>query len=73
MKIPVIAHSNSKNPGIDKDLLNTLHVYVNQPPLQGKANKAVTSALAEYFHTKKGNIILLKGAKSKNKLFEVLL
>ena len=73
MKISVIAHPNSKKVRVEKDLLNTLHIYVSQPPLEGKANKAIIEALAKYYHAKKGNIILLSGEKSKNKLFEILL
>ena len=71
MKISVIVHPNSKNPRIEKDLINSWHVYVNQPPLEGKANKAVIGALAEHFQTKKGNIILLKGAKSKTSFLKL--
>ncbi len=71
MKISVIAHPNSKKPRIEKDLLDSLHVYVKEPPLEGKANKAVIEALEEYFHTKKNKIFLLSGEKSKNKLFEI--
>ncbi|MEK7165990.1 MAG: DUF167 domain-containing protein [Patescibacteria group bacterium] len=72
MKISVIAHPNSKKPRIENDLLDTLHVYVNQPPLEGKANKAVILALAEYFQVKKGNVLLISGEKSKHKQFEIL-
>lgn len=72
MKVPIITHPNSKKPRIEKDLFDTLHVYVNQPPLEGRANKAVIEGLAKYFNTKKGKIILLSGAKSKNKIFEII-
>lgn len=72
MKIAVIVHPNSKKERIEKDLLETIHVYVNQPPLEGKANQATISALANYFKTSKSNVKLLSGAKSKHKLFEVL-
>ena len=41
MIITVIAHPNSKKPRVEKDLFGTLHIYVSQPPLEGKANKAV--------------------------------
>lgn len=71
MKITVVVHPNAKREHIEKDLLDSLHVYVNQPPLEGKANKATISALAEYFKTSKGNIKLIQGAKSKYKLFEI--
>ncbi len=71
MKISIIAHPNSKRPRIEKDLLNTLHVYVSAPPLEGKANKAVIEALSEHFRVKKRNVIFLSGQKSKNKTFEI--
>ena len=72
MKISVIAHPNSKKPRIDKDLLGVLHVYVNAPPLEGKANKAVTEALADYFKVKRSQVILVSGDRSKNKIFEIV-
>lgn len=71
IKISVITHPNSKNPRIEKDLVGVVHVYVHEPPLEGRANRAVVVALAEYFRTKKSNVILLSGAKSKCKLFEI--
>jgi len=72
MKVIIIAHPNAKNPRIEKDLEGTLHVYVNKPPLEGKANKAIIESLAKFFNTKKNNIMLLSGEKSKHKVFEVL-
>ena len=71
MKISVIAHPNAKKPRIEIDLLDTLHVYVNAPPLEGKANRALLEALAEHFQTKRSNLLLISGEKSKNNLFEV--
>ncbi len=71
MKINVIAHPNSKRPRVEKDLLEILHVYVSEPPLERKANNAIREALAKYFNVKKSGVILISGEKSKNKLFEV--
>lgn len=71
MQISVTVHPNSKKPRIEEDLFNGLHVYVNQPPLEGRANLAVTQALTEYFKVKKYNITLLSGAKSKQKIFKI--
>ncbi len=53
MKVPVIVHPNAKKPRIEKDLLDILHVYVHEPPLEGKANKAIVRSLAEHFNVKK--------------------
>lgn len=71
MKISVITHPNAKQSRIEKDLLETIHVYVHEPPLEGKANAAVILALAEYFHIKKCQVTLFQGKKSKNKVFEI--
>ncbi len=72
MRLEVVVHPNSKNPRVEKDLTGMLHVYVNAPPLEGKANQAVIESLASFLNTKKSKIILLKGAKSKRKVFEIL-
>ncbi len=71
MKLEVIVHPNSKRPRIDKDLLGTLHIYVSQPPLEGRANLAVIKALAEHFEVSKSAIVLVRGEKSKLKEFEI--
>lgn len=71
MKIAVIVHPNARRPRVEKDLLSTLNVYVSEPPLEGRANRAVIEALAGYFQVRKSNVTLLSGAKSKNKLFEI--
>lgn len=73
MKVSVIAHPNAKRPRIEEDLLGTLHVYVNAPPLEGKANRAIVEALAGHLNVKKSQIELISGAKSKNKTFEIIL
>ncbi|MFA6184784.1 MAG: DUF167 domain-containing protein [Candidatus Shapirobacteria bacterium] len=71
MKVTVVVHPNSKKTRIEKDLMEMLHVYVNTPPLEGKANEAVIEILADFFKIKKNEIFLLRGVKSKNKIFEV--
>lgn len=71
MKIEVVVHPNSKNPRVEKDLTEMIHVYVNAPPLEGKANKAVIESLAKFLKVKKSGIILIRGEKSKNKVFKI--
>lgn len=71
MKITVIVHPNSKKERIEKDLLGSLHIYVNAPPLEGKANKATIAALSEYFKISKSEVKLISGAQSKYKIFEI--
>lgn len=71
MQISVITHPNAKRPRIEEDLTGMLHVYVNAPPLEGKANIAAIEAIADYYKVKKSAVTLLSGHKSKNKRFEI--
>lgn len=71
MQLSVITHPNAKRPRIEEDLTGMLHVYVNAPPLDGRANQAAIVALAEHFGVKKSAVTLLSGHKSKNKRFEI--
>lgn len=71
MKLSVFVHPNSKKPRVEADLLGALHVYVHEPPLEGRANRAVAEALAEHFQVPKSRVAMVKGAKSKQKVFEI--
>lgn len=71
MKITVVAHPNSRKPRVEKDLFGELHIYVSEPPLEGKANKAIIEALADYLQIKRGRITQVSGQKSKSKTFEI--
>lgn len=46
-------------------------VSVNAPANEGKANSQLIELLAEYFHTAKSNIRILRGQKSRRKLIEI--
>ncbi len=72
MNITITAHSNSKKPRVEKDLFGSLHIYVSQPPLEGKANAAIAKALAEYLKIPKSRVQLIRGEKSKIKVFKVV-
>lgn len=52
----------------EKDFLK---VYVNAPPVDGKANEIVKELLADFFATKKKNITIIIGEKSSHKVVEV--
>lgn len=71
MRLVIYAHPNSKKPRIEKDLFGGFHIYVNQPPLEGKANKAIVETLAKYFKVSKSKIVLIRGEKSKQKIFNI--
>ena len=55
--------------------INELVVYkvsVKEPPIRGLANEAIARALAKYLNISKSQIRLTHGAKSKQKIFEIL-
>ena len=72
MKLKIVVHPRSKNPGVEKDSTGKFHVYVKQAPEKGKANRAVVDALAKYFKISKSQIIIISGFKSGKKLIEIL-
>lgn len=72
MDIPVIAHVNSKHPRIEEDMTHVYHVYVSEPPLEGKANEAIAKALAKYLNVKRSHLYLVRGEHDKNKVFELV-
>jgi uncharacterized protein (TIGR00251 family) len=71
MKINVLVKTKSKTEGIEKLSENSYIVRINVPPIEGRANKRIIELLAKYFDLPKSQVILIKGLKSKNKVFEV--
>lgn len=47
-------------------------VHVNVPPTEGKANKRAVELLSKHFKSAKSNFRIIKGAKSRNKVVEIL-
>ncbi len=71
MKIFVSVKPKAHKEKVEK--LDETHykVWVTEPPVDGKANKAVVGALAEHFGVPKINIVLVSGITSKEKVFDV--
>ena len=72
MNIVVRVKPNSKKgplvqPAIDGSLL----VYVREPAVEGKANKAVIELLADYYDVPKSNVQMISGYKSRLKQFMI--
>lgn len=69
MRITVKAKPNSNENKVEKiDDLNFM-VSVKDPPVQGRANRAIIKALSEYFHTP--NVRIISGHISRNKIVEI--
>lgn len=71
MYLKIRAYPGSKEEKIIKKAEDSFEVYVKEKPERGLANKAVIKALSSYFKVPAGKVRLIKGARSKNKLFEV--
>ncbi|OGN01675.1 MAG: hypothetical protein A3I26_03535 [Candidatus Yanofskybacteria bacterium RIFCSPLOWO2_02_FULL_43_10] len=69
MRINVKAKPNSNENKVEKiDDLNFV-VSVKDPPVQGRANRAIVKLLSEYFHTL--NIRIVSGHISRQKIVEI--
>ena len=76
ISIKVITHAKKNEVvGDEIDLLGAriLRVKINQPPEDGKANKALIELLANYFQIKKNSIIIIAGEKSTHKIIEIII
>lgn len=72
MKVAVIVKPGSKKgPLVQPDLLGGLLVYVREPALEGKANKAVIALVAKHFGVPGSSVRLIRGHTSTRKLFEI--
>jgi uncharacterized protein len=76
MKISIKVTPNAKHNEIVDDVTDMLGnrclmVKVNQPPEDGKANKAAIELLAKYFKIRKSAISVVSGATSRNKIIEI--
>ncbi len=71
MRIKVKVITNAKEDKVLEEK-GRYKVYLNTVPVRGKANKALIEILAKYFHTKKGNIRIVKGERSKEKSLEIV-
>lgn len=62
-------------PGAKKTLIkqenDQMKVYLNAPPVDGKANDLLIEVLAEYWHIPKSKIEIIKGLKSRNKILMI--
>ncbi len=70
MKIQVKVKPNSRTEEVSQEG-DSFIVKVKEPPKEGKANQAVIKLLAEHFGISQGQVRILSGFRSKNKVIEV--
>jgi len=72
MKIEIrVIPRSSKNEVVGKMENGVLKIKLTSAPVDGEANESLIKILAKEFNVKKGQIQILKGKTSKNKLIEI--
>ena len=46
-------------------------VYLTAPPVEGRANQALIEVLAAHFQVRRGDIRIVRGEKSRDKLIQI--
>lgn len=72
MKIFVTAKTRAKKECVKKISEGRYAVAVNAAPEKGKANAAITAAIATHFDVARSRARLVSGATAKQKVFEIL-
>lgn len=71
MKIFVKAKPRAKENKIEKIDDSNFIVSVKAAPIEGRANQAITRALAEYFKIPSSKIKIISGHTSKQKIIDI--
>lgn len=58
-------------PNAKKNQFKNGKVYLTAPAVEGKANRALTIFLAEYYDVEKSQIKIIRGLKSRNKVVRI--
>ncbi|MCK9393719.1 MAG: DUF167 domain-containing protein [Candidatus Paceibacterota bacterium] len=72
MLIKVKVFPSSKVESIVKKKEDSFEVCVRELPIEGMASQRVIQVLVDYFRIERSKIRLIKGAKKRNKIFEIL-
>lgn len=71
MRIDVRVKTRSKAEKVTQLDRGRYEVAVNSPPVDGQANERVIELLSEHFNVPKSRVILIRGHRGKNKIFEL--
>lgn len=72
MKIFVKAKPNSREEKIEKIDETHFIISVKEPPVGGKANRAIIQACADYFGCAPSTISIMAGLTSREKVLEIV-
>ncbi len=68
--VEIVAHTGSSHRKIIKKD-SQYHIYTPKKPIKGEANRDIIEMIADEFKVPKGSIELIKGEKSRVKLFKI--
>ena len=72
MKIQVKVKPRSKTEDVTREMDGNVYVVrVKEPPVEGKANRAVLKLLAKHLGVPESRLSIVSGLTSKNKVIEV--
>lgn len=71
MTITVRVKTNARANAVSETGPLHYDVSVSVPPAEGKANERVIELLAEHFRKPKRDVVLLRGATSRQKIFRI--
>jgi uncharacterized protein YggU (UPF0235/DUF167 family) len=72
MFIKVKVFPGQKKDKIEETKKNSFSLRVKEKAEQGRAHQKVTEMLAKFFNVSKPQIRLVKGAKTRSKIFDIL-
>jgi len=73
LKIQVKVKPRSKTEDVTREMDGNVYVVrVKEPPVEGKANRAVLKLLAKHFGVPESRLRIVTGLTSRNKVIEVM-
>ena len=72
-KVQVKVKTNAKKECVEVVEEDNLKVFVKASPVDNKANIALQKILAKYYNTSKSSVMIIRGATSSTKLYEIIL
>ncbi len=71
-KITLLVKPNSRIEKIERDSQGVLHIWVNAPTREGKANTRLIELLAEHFKVPKSAVHIHSGTRVRRKIVEIV-
>lgn len=71
MRVTIQVKPNSKKGPLVEQTEAGLVVYIREPAVEGRANKAVIELLAKHFNVSKAKVVIAKGASGRVKFVDV--